>query len=102
MNRVLHLANQLLPQVTGVTVEETSLDSATRNKLVELRMKYGKAQPDGIRIEGLNHLALVSSDMDQTCKVGSSLSLRTVRCHAWVLFPPSFIVACLGFDCAKR
>jgi len=47
------------------------------SRVSELVKRYGSPKPDGMRLTGLNHIALVSSDMERTVRFyGEVLGLR--------------------------
>ena len=60
--RIRAISNHL----AGATVDEAELDKQTTALIRQLREDYGEKPADGIQTKGLNHLALVSSDMKRT------------------------------------
>jgi catechol 2,3-dioxygenase-like lactoylglutathione lyase family enzyme len=75
-NRISILSSHLV----GATVNEKTLDNETVARIQQLRDEYGHERADGIKTKGLNHLALVSSDMERTCRFyGGILGLRLTK-----------------------
>mmetsp|Transcript_689 Transcript_689/g.907 ORF Transcript_689/g.907 Transcript_689/m.907 type:complete len:185 (-) Transcript_689:12-566(-) len=69
MDRLKKFSTHLSPcPVSGETSEATLLPPEDIQKLSveELRSRYGQASPDALKIDGVNHIAFVSSDMAKT------------------------------------
>jgi len=84
-NRIAHLTSHLCHGTSTTTTAPKGAAGSAKNKpspvsipeilpfekvvnfsVEDLRNRYGMGRPDGIRLDGLNHIAFVSSDMART------------------------------------
>mmetsp|Transcript_15640 Transcript_15640/g.18951 ORF Transcript_15640/g.18951 Transcript_15640/m.18951 type:complete len:225 (+) Transcript_15640:40-714(+) len=80
MKRVQKLCTHLTISPVGAQTNVLPPEDVQKLTVEELRERYGQAKPDALKIDGINHIAFVSSDMARTVWFWSeALGLRLTK-----------------------